>query len=220
MLNTIFVTLSFISTLIFNTPQLQPEIQGHLLSVREISLENRQPDRWVNGVFKDNILLAMSYLKEDVRSSKDIDWDKIRKPFKYEIVLKPNEIFAFHDDLLPQYKGRVTKTTNSYFNYDDGYKSDGYLMGDGVCHLASLINWAAKEAELDVLSPVRHDFAEIPDVPREFGVSIYSNPYTSGANARQNMYIRNNFENDVIFAFDYDGEILKLSVFEDISGSN
>lgn len=159
----------------------------------------------------------MSYLRGEVKNRSEINWDKVREPFKYEMVLKPNEIFAYHDDFLPEYKGKVTKTTNAHFNYDDGFKSDGYLMGDGVCHLASIINWPANEAGLDVLAPTRHDFALIHDIPREFGVSIYSNPYTPGSNASQNLYIRNNFENNVIFLFEFDGDILKVSVLEVIT---
>lgn len=215
MFSSIFLAISLVFSL--TTGQVTVEDSNYrLLSSKSISLENRQPDKWVNDVFKDNILLAMSYLKGDIQNSKDIDWDNVRKPFKYEMVLKSDEIFAFHDDLLPEYKGLVTKTTNSHFNYGDGYKSDGYLMGDGVCHLASIINWPAKEAGLDVLAPTYHDFARINEVPREFGVSIYSNPYTPGSNARQNLYIKNNFENDIIFVFEFDGNILKVSVFEDI----
>jgi len=211
MINTIFLGLTLISNLIFNTPA---EADRHLLASRQISLEQRQPDRWVNSVFKDNILLAMAYLKEDVRGREDIDWEEIRKPFTYEMILKPGEVFAFHDDLLPEYKSLSARTTNAHFNYEDGFKSDGWLMGDGVCHLASIINWPAKEAGLDVLAPTYHDFAVINEVPREYGVSIYNNPYTPGSNARQNLYIRNNFENDIIFLFEFDGDILKISVFE------
>lgn len=215
MFNTIFLTLSLISSLILNAPAHEPEASGRLLAVREISLENRQPDKWVNDVFKDNILLTMSYLRGEVKSSNQINWGEVNKPFKYEMKLKPNEIFAYHDDFLPEFQGKVTRTTNAHFNYADGFKSDGFLMGDGVCHLASLINWAAREAKLDVLSPVFHDFAVIPEVPREFGVSIYSNPMSPGSNSRQNLYIRNNLKNDVVFVFNFDGETLRISVLED-----
>src|SRR5687767_48788 len=130
MFSTIFLTIiTFVS---LTTGQLNMENSSYrLLSSRSISLENRQADRWINSVFKDNILLTMSYLRGEVKNRSEINWEKVREPFKYEMVLEPNEIFAYHDDFLPAYKGKVTKTTNAHFNYDDGFKSDGYLMGDG-----------------------------------------------------------------------------------------
>lgn len=215
MLNTIFLTFSLLSFIVGNQPSASNS-DLDFLAQKSMSLENRYADKWVNGVFKDNILLTMSYLKGTVKNSKDIKWEEVTKPFHYEMKLAPNEVFAFHDDVLPEYLGKVAKSTNSHFNYTDGYKSDGYLMGDGVCHLASLINWVAREAKLDVLSPVFHDFAVIPGVPREFGVSIYSNPMSPGSNSRQNLYIRNNLKNDVVFVFDYQNEVLKVSIFETV----
>lgn len=203
--------LSIISNLILNTP-VEPDRK--LLATRQISLEQRQPDRWVNGVFKDNILLSMAYLKGDVKKKEDIDWDKIRQPFTYEMILKPGETFAFHDDLLPQYKERTVKTGNSEFNSFFGYKSSGWLVGDGVCHFASIINWPAKEAGLDVLAPTYHDFARINEIPRDFGVSIYTNPAESYSDKLQNLYITNNRPNDIVFEFNFDGDILKVSVYE------
>lgn len=210
MINTIFLGLTFLSTL-FNAPVLDGR---ELLVTRQFSLEQRQPDRWVNSVFKDNILLSMAYLRGEVNKGENIDWEKVRKPFTYEMVLKPGDVFAFHDDLLPQYKDKVVQTGNSEFNSFYGYKSDGWLVGDGVCHLASIINWAGKSAGLEVLAPVYHDFARINEVPREYGVSIYTYPGESYSDKMQNLYIRNNLSNDVIFVFDFNGDILKVSVFE------
>lgn len=211
MINTIFLGLSLISNLILNTPQ---EAERKLLATREISLEQRQADRWVNSVFKDNILLSMAYLKGDVKSKEDIDWDKVRQPFKYEMVLKPGDVFAYHGDLLPQYKDRTVKTGNSEFNSFYGYKFSGWLVGDGVCHLASIINWPAKEAGLDVNSPVFHDFAKINEIPRDFGVSIYTTPGEQYGDKLQNLYIRNNLTNNAVFVFEFNGDILKVSVLE------
>ncbi|HKC05172.1 MAG TPA: VanW family protein, partial [Patescibacteria group bacterium] len=83
-------------------------------------------------------------------------------------------------------------------------------VGDGVCHLASLISWAAKDAGLDVYVPARHDFAKINDVPKEYGVSINSNkPYG-------NLYITNNFDKPVTFNFNYDGTNLTVSVSKEV----
>ena len=96
-------------------------------------------------------------------------------------------------------------TTNAHFNYQDGFKSDGYLTGDGVCHLASLMYWAAKDAGLTAYAPTSHDFAIINGVPREYGVSIYSVPDDFDTSARQNLYIQNNLNFPVAFIFNYDG---------------
>src|SRR5260221_181864 len=163
------VTLFFIPVIAYLQPQpTQVELASHVLS-----LDNRQPDPWVNGIFKDNILLAISYARGTVKDGSQITWEEVEKPFVSTIELKPGEVFAFHDDILPQYAGKVTITTHAHFNYQDGFKSDGYLYGDGVCHLASLMYWVAKDAGLDAYAPVRHDFAVIPDIVPEYGVSIY-----------------------------------------------
>lgn len=206
-----FNLLSFLSP---SVSQVKP------LALHEISLENRQADRYVNEVFKDNILLNLAYLDGRVKKSSDINWDEVRKPFTYEFTLNPSETFAFHEDVLPKFAGKglpadrqVVKTTNAHFNFDDGFKSDGFLFGDGVCHLASLINWVAKDAGLEVQAPVNHDFREIPEIPREFGTSIYYYPGQRFTNAQQNLYITNNFKNPVVFKFHYDGEKLKIEVF-------
>jgi len=183
------------------------------LATHEISLNERYSNAFVNDVFKDNILLTLNYLDGAVESPKDISWSEVEKPFHYEFTLKPGEGFAFHDKLLPEYSGRVVKTTNAHFNFQDGFKSDGYLTGDGVCHLASLIYWVAKEAGLATVAPRNHDFANIPGVPREYGVSIYARP-GEAASAYQNLYITNNKELPVRFVFDYNDSELTVSIFK------
>lgn len=185
-----------------------------LLAYRELSLDNRYSVKSVNDVFKDNILLNMAYLRDEVKDKKNINWDQVQKPFKYEMVLMPNETFSYHNNILDEYKGKVNKTLDINFGAQDGFKTDGYLYGDGVCHLASLINWAARDAKLEVKSPVNHDFAPIPDVPKEYGVSIYSQPNSSGSTAMQNLYITNSFKYPVMFSFDYADNKLKLSIFK------
>lgn len=186
------------------------------IAVREFSLEKRYNNSFVNQVFKDNILLVLKYSAGEKIDPKNIDWKKINEPFKYNLILKPGETFAFHDDVLPKYEGKVTKTTNAHFNFVEGFKSSGWLVGDGVCHLASLIYWAAKDANLDAVSLVRHDFASIPQVPREYGVSIYDYPTKNAGDQIQNLYITNNKEKEVAFVFDYDGKNLKITVEEAI----
>lgn len=186
------------------------------IAQREFSLEQRYANPFVNGVYKDNILLVLKYSSGEKIDARNIDWKKVNEPFKYISTLKPGETFAYHEDILPKYEGKVTKTTNALFNYDQGFKSSGWLMGDGVCHLASLLYWVAKDAGLDAIAPTRHDFANIPEVPREFGVSIYNNPEKNAGDQAQNLYITNNKEKEVTFVFDYDGKNLKITVEEAI----
>lgn len=183
-----------------------------LLSEKSFSLDKRYDgSEFVNGVFKDNILLTLNYLNGNITKRSDIDWGEIDKPNAYQFTLAPGESFAFHDQYLPEIKN-VTKTTNAHFNYQDGFKSDGYLMGDGVCHLASILYWAAKDAGLETFAPTNHDFAKINEVPKEYGVSIYSLPGGFEKSSRENLYITNNYDEDVSFVFFYDGNRLSILV--------
>ncbi len=160
-----------------------------VLSAHNMRLDNRYPNQQVNQVFKTNILLTLNFINDHKDSN------------KVEFMLGPGETFAFHDNVLSKYSGKVTKTTGAHFNYADGFLSDGYLMGDGVCHLASLINWVAQDAGLLVEAPVSHDFANIPDVPREYGTSIYFTPNGGNSSQLQNLYVTNNKDYPVIFRF-------------------
>ena len=189
-------------------------VQVNKLASEQMSLEIRYNDEFVNSVFKDNILLNMSYLSGKVTKKEDINWDDVRKPSKYSFTLLPDQTFAFHEDVLEKYKNSLTRTTNAHFNFSDGFKSDGYLMGDGVCHLASLMYWAAKNAGLTAYAPTNHNFAVIPEIDKEFGVSIYMMPGSYSANAMQNLYITNNKAKPIIFEFVYENSDLKLSIFE------
>ena len=201
----------------FSQPGLPIEApKAEQLAVREFSLEKRYADSFVNGVFRDNILLVLKYSSGGKIDARNIDWKKVNEPFVHKLILKPGETFAYHEDVLPKYEGKIAKTTNALFNYDQGFKSDGWLMGDGVCHLASLLYWVAKDAGLDAVAPVRHDFANIPEVPREFGVSIYNNPGKNAGDQAQNLYITNNKDKDVTFVFDYDGKNLKITAEKSI----
>lgn len=184
------------------------------LADRQISLQKRYNNSFVNDVFKDNILLTLSYLSGKTNKSTTVNWTEVTKPFTYQLTLNPDEVFAFHDDVLPQYEGKVKYSTNAHFNYQEGFKSDGYLMGDGVCHLASLINWVAQDADLEVVSPTNHDFAVIPEIPKEYGTSIYNSIGQESVNALQNLYVKNNKSVPVTFVFNYDNENLRLSVIE------
>lgn len=185
-----------------------------LLASEKISLEKRYEDQFVNDVFKDNILLNMAYLRGTITKKEDINWKDIDSPFSYKFVLHSGQSFAFHKDVFPKYKESLVKTTNANFNFDDGFKFSGYLVGDGVCHLASLMYLVAKNAGLDAFAPTNHNFAQIPEISSEYGVSIYKMPGSTSANSLQNLYITNSKENSVIFEFEYSNKELKLSIFE------
>ncbi len=190
-------------------------IQPHILASHEFSLENRYPIASVNQVFKDNILLAIAYATNVKINPQNVKWTKLEQPAKYSLSLLPGQTFAFHSDVLPQYTGKVNKTTNSDFSISEGYKSDGYLPGDGVCHLASLMYWVASDARLKTLAPTRHNFAPIPQVPQQYGTAIYDTGlkgnYTSEV---QNLYITNNKNKTVTFDFIYNGNDLTIEAVE------
>lgn len=151
-----------------------------------------------------------------VKGKNEISWENVDKPSHFEFKLNPNETFAFHDQLLPEYNKNVVKTTNAHFNATDGFKSDGWLYGDGVCHLASFIHVAALEAGLTSISLARHDFANIPEVDKKNGVSIKYMPGELANSGRQNLYVTNNQDKPVVFEFDYDGHNLTVKVVKSI----
>lgn len=187
------------------------------LSRVDYSLSNRYTNTYVNDVFSDNILLTLAYMNGTVKEGEKFSWDSVRAPFTYKLVIDPGETFAFHDRVLPEFKGKVVLTTNSHFNSTQGFKSDGYLVGDGVCHLASFMNVLAKQANLEVVAPTRHDFAKIADVAKADGVSIYYDPNAVGSSQNQNLYITNNREKSVTFVFKHEGNTLVMSVSEVVS---
>ena len=177
------------------------------IATRSFPMTDRYDNTFVNDVFKDNILLTLRYMDGSVKSAKDVSWQEIEKPFHAEFTLKPGEEFAFHDKVLPNYKN-VVKTTNAHFNWDEGFKSDGFLTGDGVCHLASLMYWAARDAGLSTYAPSNHNFAKINDVPKEYGVAVES-PLPMG-----NLYITNSLDKPITFNFDYKDQNLTVSITE------
>ena len=190
----------------------QPQVLGAssvVLASHSFSLENRYDNEFVNGVFKDNILLALNYLDNRVKAKSDINWETIEQPFQIEFTLETGQKFAFHEATLPDYSENLVKTTNAHFIGEEGFKSDGNLIGDGVCHLASLMYWVAKDAGLTAYSPSNHNFAKVNDVPKEYGVAILS-PDPLG-----NLYIVNSLEKPVTFSFDYNGENLIVSASYD-----
>lgn len=184
------------------------------LAEHQFSMSQRYDNEFVNDVFRDNILLNIAYLDGRVKSKDQINWNEVNKPFEYKFTLEPGQTFAYHDGILNKYQGKVTKTTGAHFNAQEGFKSSGYLYGDGICHLASLLYWTAKDAGLEAEAPTNHDFAKINQIPREYGVSIYAVPNQSGSSAQQNLYITNNRQKAIEFVFDYKDNDLKVSAIE------
>ena len=187
-------------------------IQPQIMATHTMSLDERYPNESVNDVFRYNILLTLAYLRSSLKDTHSIDFSEVEKPFEFDLTLNPGETFAYHEDVLPEYKNSLKYYTGAHFGGDQGFKSDGYLMGDGVCHLASLIFWAARDAGLEAKSPVNHNFANIPQIPREYGVSIYYMPGQETANAAQNLYVKNTLDTEVTFKYAYDGHNLTVSV--------
>lgn len=213
MINTVLSTILTITLGI--TPSFEvPKTPELTIASHEFSLEKRYGVQSVNEVFKKNILLNLAYLKESVNDKKDIKWDEVLASSEYSFELKPKETFAYHDEVLDEYAGKVSKTIDVSFGPGDGFVSDGYLYGDGVCHLASLINWVAQDAGLEVKVTKDHDFAAIPEVPSEYGVSIYVDPSNKAISSNRNLYITNNKEKPVRFVFRYADGQLKVSAVE------
>ncbi len=184
-----------------------------VLGSQAFSLEKRYANTFVNDVFKDNILLTLAYMR-GMTITNNPNWNIVEQPFTYSFTLKPGEVFAFHEDILPEFAGKIVKTTNAHFGASEGFKSDGYLVADGVCHLASLIHEAAFKAGLQVVSPTNHDFAVIPEIPREFGTAIYFMPGQTNNNALQNLYVKNNKDKPIDIVFDYHNNELTVNVLE------
>ncbi len=206
------LALTIVASVIFSAPQYISSAQStsQPLASHTMSLTNRFPNsEYVSDVMADNILLTLAYLNGQ-KESKNIDWQRIAELKKVEFTLNPGETFAFHNDTLSKYSA-VIKTTNSTFNSGQGFKSDGYLIGDGVCHLASLLYWVAKDAQLETFVPKDHNFAVIPEVPKEFGVSIFYTPGSKEMNANRNLYIKNTLDKPVNFTFTVEGTNLEIA---------
>ena len=206
------ITVALLTFKPVSAPTGQLAINETILATREFSLDKRYAVASVNEVMKKNILLNLAYMEGTVAQKSDISWEAILAPATYVFSLAPGQTFAYHEDILPAYQDSLALTTKSVFGPGQGFVSDGYLYGDGVCHLASLINWAAQDAGLEVYVPKDHrSVGPINEVPDEYGVSIYINP-VSGVGERNNLYITNNRDTKVKFEFKYDGHELSLKV--------
>lgn len=210
----IFAALSVFSVLATQSAVALPAMQStpQVVAEKEYSLSDRYGNTHVNNVFADNILLTLAYLRGVAKTGGPVDWTKVKSDFTYTMVLKPGDTFAFHDSVLPQYQGKIAETTNAHFDSTQGFESDGWLVGDGVCHLASFMNVVAKDAKLSVYAPTPHDFAVIPDVTKADGVAIYYMPGESGSSALQNLYITNNYTVSIGFVFTYKDNKLDIKI--------
>jgi len=191
-------------------PMLQPQNQA--LAEVSYSLANRHPNPFVNEVFSDNILLAVAYMGGSVKNKQSISWEAIRKTNNNQVILLPGQTFAFHDSVFNKYENQIASTTNAHFSSYEGFRFSGYLVGDGVCHLASFMKVVAQKAGLTVEAPVRHDFAAIPEIDKIDGVSIFYTPYDQANSSRQNLYITNNQDKAVAFVFSTENSILNIKV--------
>lgn len=59
------------------------------LASRSFSLERRYDVPSVNAVFRDNILLTLSYMDGRIKSKDEISWPDVGKPFHSEFTLAP-----------------------------------------------------------------------------------------------------------------------------------
>jgi hypothetical protein len=171
-----------------------PVVVNQSVASETLDLKTRSPFPSVNEGFGDNILLSLHYLNGEKFSAGQVNWEEIRKPLKVSFMLGPDQVFAFHDLVLPQYQNPAV-TLNSNFSMKDGYKFVAGLPGSGVCHLATLMTWVAKEAGLEVTALASHDFAPVKGIDRKYGTAIMSN------SATQNLYIKNNSGVPLVFEF-------------------
>ena len=155
---------------------------AEILATKTMDLNIRARGESVNQVFKYNILLAV-------------------EKFDDGFVLEPGEVFAFHQQARPEFADQPLKTGFTRYEASEGYQTTLGLPGNGVCHLATLMNWAASEAGLEVTALVNHDFAPVPGAPREYGTSIRYMPDGSRNSANQNLYIKNTLDQPVEFIF-------------------
>lgn len=225
MIQTALVSLLLTSNIYLNEAQLENSASAELIneaqnqvqteiSSRSMSLDTRYGYELPENAYKDNILLNLAYINGSVKNRNDINWDNLKKPFAIEFSLEPGQRFAYHNLIDPKYGDNIAIAVQTNFGAGDGYKYADGLYGMGVCHLASLIHWAALDAGLESIAPTNHDFYPIPEIPKEYGVAIYNSPDAVAASQMQNLYIKNTLDSKVTFRFDFDGVNLKVSVIK------
>lgn len=203
-MNQLIFGLITLSTVLINPPTSLGNVLVEKPVIRQV-IQEKTLDLTIRPEgFGENILIALHYLKGDYGPSTSL---RIKEPFEVAMALLPGQVFAFHPNVLPEFADPAI-TFNSYFLTTEGYKSVFGLGGNGVCHLASLINWAALEAGLEVTALADHDFFPIPGIDKKWGVSIMS------SDKRQNLYVRNNLETPVIFYFEANSDSVSLKILK------
>jgi len=167
-----------------------------VLSSETMDLGSRYHVESISNGFMRNILINVWYLVGT-------------KP----LILQPGEVFAFHKNILPQFKDEKIVTQESGFNSQDGYVAVAGLYGNGVCHLATLMNWVSSEAGLEVTALASHDFSPVPGIDRKYGTSIRYMPDGSRNSSGQNLYVKNTFDYPVEFKFSLENErVLRFTI--------
>lgn len=185
-------------------PLVWPIPREEVLAEHILDLNERLPNSEKgNEVFKYNILLNLKYLEGNL---------DLGNSFTTEIELQPGEVFAYQENLLPEFQDKSVKTSGTKFIAQEGYQAFAGLYGNGVCHLASLMNWTASEAGLKVTALANHNFWPIPGVPKEYGTSIRYLPDNGWKTKNQNLYIENPFEEPVKLVFYSSTDEVKLKV--------
>lgn len=164
--------------------QAQSLPERQLLTTRMMSLGNRHLSSEINAIWAKNILLAVSRI-----SPLDAGRLKEDPTFLGSIQMVPDAEFSF------------VKEAGPTLTEKDGFLSDGILPGNGVCHLASLINWALEDASIsgiEINNVVPHS-APIPGIPNNRAVSILS------ADPKQDLVIKNKGKVTLELVFRYVG---------------
>lgn len=214
-MSNLIIATALTASLLFSQPTLSTPvaenagqlIQSQILSSGTMDLSYRYPVKSINDGFSENIFIALGYLslRGDALQAQGGD-------FSFSLVLNPGEVFAFHKNILPEFRQDKIITQESGFLKKEGYVSVAGLQGNGVCHLASLMNFVANGAGLEVIAPTNHNFAQIQGIDRKYGTSIYYLPNGGEISQRQNLYIRNNREYPAEFRFFLEENLLTFSV--------
>jgi hypothetical protein len=191
------------------TPNLEmvwPIPREEVLAEHVLNLNERLPDsEFGNEVFKYNILLALKYIEAD---------PDLPDSFTAEVELQPGEVFAFQENLLPEFEKKTVKTGWSKYVAQEGYKPLAGLYGNGVCHLASLINWVASDAGLKVTAPANHNFWPVPGVPKEYGTAIRYLADGGWKTENQNLYVENIFDYPIKLVFNCSSDKVELKIIK------
>jgi len=117
MFNTL-ITSALVASLLFSQGGMTP-VAGQtgqlvfepVLASETLDLSYRFSEPSVSEGFKQNILIAVGYLIKNGN-----------------IVLQPGEVFAFHKNILPEFRNEKVITQESGFSVKDGYLYVGGLF--------------------------------------------------------------------------------------------